>query len=415
MAAIIYGEPDSLTNEIVTHPNLPGFLDLLWHGMNRIDSKFYCEGIWLLTLLVVMLPNLRSLKIPDNWFDAPSEIAALFAFALEQQVPSFPSFSQLKSLIFTNRPFTYHSIDSIGNGYGIDWNDCGWDGAMSFFYCPNLETLSLNFPWRYSRPEVGPPMHLGKLVTLDISGLQERDLGTVLMRTPKLKELFLTTYYFSNDHNAHIFFDCHQLQGGLLKVEDTLESLKLVLDMILHDDSFQWGLRRNFRLGNGYKRLRTLEIPLVPLLGWSQDTAPEIGAVLPAYIDHLIITDDLWWASDGIYFQWTSWGLLKYLRRFINGKTHKLLKKITLKLDCWTRTILKEEEWNEKRMEFKVTYTLGKVDFKFEEGRNWWETVDMETRSPDEQETSDRSNAAWTERWAKISANLVTQHQASLL
>ncbi|KAL8652224.1 MAG: hypothetical protein Q9226_004361 [Calogaya cf. arnoldii] len=114
--------------------------------------------------------------------------------------------------------------------------------------------------------------------------------------------------------DGHKVLDCRELRRAIDTVSATLIDLTLSIYFYALDqfdesegDHIEWGIRGSLGNMSNYKKLKSLHVPFVMLLGWSTDTSASLDKVLPWDLSELGLSSDMtgwnnWdWREDAIF------------------------------------------------------------------------------------------------------------------
>ncbi|KAJ4111434.1 hypothetical protein NW768_011787 [Fusarium equiseti] len=259
--------------------------------LSKIQEK-WADGT--MALLLCLLPNLSRFSASRNWTEETRTLEAMFGVSLCSTTEDRP-FPNLESL-------KYLSVASTVQNFLPNLDPENTAEALSTFYLPNIRSLSVSIdnPIEFTWPgSLSPDPAL--LTSLAIYRLRECYLASILSVTRNLKSLRYDWHY-RPDIDEHVNLDTVMLDTmaeAFLEVSDTLEELHITawvapaMSQGMYDDpdiTFRKSLAQISRM----KRLKTLHVPWVFLIGWDiLPTAKQIGHTLPTTLQHLTLNRDL--------------------------------------------------------------------------------------------------------------------------
>lgn len=241
-------------------------------------------------LLLAQLPNLRSLILGPIFTRRTELIGMMFRSAIcELEGYVLPKFSYLKEV-------------SIQSHDGWDWvlrreNVRKTPDFLPLFYLPRIETLSI--PIRSSLAFKWPTAHLPSsetLKSLQLQCIREAHLIDILKATPNLEKLSWNWFHdntFDDDFDTPVV-DLNQIAAALSHAPPTLTEINISADCQT-DVMVYPGLATKGSLQNLSKlhSVKSLQIPLVFLVGFAQDTTKILQDRMPRNIEHLTLGYDL--------------------------------------------------------------------------------------------------------------------------
>ena len=120
-----------------------------------------------------------------------------------------------------------------------------------------------------------------------------------------------------------VYLDCTKLGHALQSVKLSLEIL--VIDIVfLSSTAFQdhrlsdWGTTGDLGLLNNYAKLKTLDVPLMVLLGWAPHPEVRLASVLPSGLHHLRCTNYMAGLGD---WKWTDEAVMAQFQDYLTIAT----------------------------------------------------------------------------------------------
>ncbi len=335
------GELFKMAKDVVLMADLPE--PLLW-----IDAMEMGDIDVLVALILSQLPQLQTLHLDVNFLTNNRFIGFLFKHALSSNNQSstrrcLSTFAHLRHV---------ESIPALPEQSLPSRAFVDTDQFLSLFYFPAIEILDLFIPNQWailSWPKDNLPC-ASNLRTLNLPGCEvdEEGLKRVLSMTPKLERL---SYNWLCDIDPPgefpaPYLDLTELGKALVQVRTTLRHLSLsilfyantVLEM---DDDRYYGINSPPFLFESFDKLEYLEIPFVILFGPHQARFPGLENLLPQFLRHLCLRDDM---GTSTCYEWTASACLAKIKELLVRRDHLApsLESITLRL-----RESEESEWDE--------------------------------------------------------------------
>ena len=169
---------------------------------------------------------------------------------------------------------------------------------------PKIQSISVPLPAACLEWTSQVPSSSLQTLVLHHCQLYEESLGQILQATPRLRQLEFDSVieYCAGPRPGRLpdeCFDCERLEASLQHVQSSLEKLKLSVYYFHFGVDFKG---RGVRGSTGsvsslhrFKKLSSLEVPYVVLLGWtpSNDDPGSLERRLPPHLNKLTLTDDL--------------------------------------------------------------------------------------------------------------------------
>jgi hypothetical protein len=199
--------------------------------------------------------------------------------------------------------------------------------VLPLFYLPTVDRIRavIDNPASFEWPGACFPASQS-LRLLDLAMVREGNLGKILSATPKLESLTWDWYYspdLRDDFNTDII-DLDRLAADVTSVRETLTCLRIsasaeVGEITRLPDAHIKGPFTHF---SGLTRLKTLEVPIPFLFGFSKSDPNILGLekLLPTSLEWLHLTDDLSYDSDWNWMRDIDYLLSVISSWFLQGK-----------------------------------------------------------------------------------------------
>lgn len=170
------------------------------------------------------------------------------------------------------------------------------------------------------------------IVSLDFKGaiLGMHTLGNIIFSTPCVKHLTLDLVVYADPLYPHLssLFKCDELEGVLVLLYDTLETLKINVEFRRCTDTDvsdlpTWGPSGAIEFLKACTRLRSLELPVEFLLGWEKNDEVELAARLPNSLERLCFSGEF---EDWMKSPWDIKTLGPKLLAYLGNKSRAPLK-----------------------------------------------------------------------------------------
>lgn len=222
---------------------------------------------------------------------------------------------------------------NIENAFQITYHDVDLNQILPLFSMPSVRSVSMavsakDIVW----PSQTAPKSFITSLTLHHTQLSEEMLGQLLLATPSLRFLGYQSWFDIDSGGrpgrAHWeFFDCAKLGQSLSYVQHSLEHLVISVQFVsLQTDVALGGFRGmagKLDTLNGFKKLHSLVIPSIVLLGWTVDSPRKMGDILPLSLRHLCLTDDLHELGED---KWGDEALLPLIQEFLEERSFSASK-----------------------------------------------------------------------------------------
>ena len=230
------------------------------------------------------------------------------------------------------------------------------DEVKSLFGLPSMQSLSFLAIDVDKLVQGGPCNQNLTSLSLHNSQIREESLTQMLAMVPNLKSLSCCLWCDPEPivYDIHSpFLDCEILGKALEHtrlIEHLAISIKFFTSSALevdwggaYEEGEEWGIRGNIGSLTHMKHLKSLEIPIVVLLGWVvSEFTSKLADVLPRNLDHLLLRNDLNYFQK---YEWNQEACLGVLSEYMGTLEPRSasLGKITVKLkDC-----APEERWDQ--------------------------------------------------------------------
>lgn len=247
-------------------------------------------------LLLACLPRLKSLRMEHNFTRQAHLVGNVFRSALcGGTAGALPKYEHLQVVDFFDNYSVYrrcHHPQGRANT----------DDVLPLFYLPALQRLDVfidtPIPGIFDWPTGQPP--LSNITSLALYHLREPALEKLLSATPALKSLRWSWYcgppyrWQPQGRDWCQTIDLQLLATALSHVRDTLENLHITTYEDL-DHNFEYQpivMKGNFRPMASLS-LKKLHLPWSFLAGFYPDRAIPLEEVVPATVENLAISDDL--------------------------------------------------------------------------------------------------------------------------
>jgi hypothetical protein len=264
-------------------------------------------------IVSLSLENIETLTLRGNFMNNPPVCLAMLQAASlsDSTVTRLSKFQYLEQVILKGYPgwrsgssnhaittgalalFTLPAINAIQTR--IDQ-----PAVVSALKTASQDELQVDFPtlllWHGKIPQAS------MLTALDISHLREDLLCHLLTSAPALQDLTWNFHYKNLESQYFRFLDCAALPKALTQVQDTVQKLKITVEFNIDPRiSTQWldfGTSGTLYF-KSFQEIKTLEVPLILLLGWDSISAQDLVQVLPNSIVHFALRDAGSTAQDG--------------------------------------------------------------------------------------------------------------------
>ncbi|WYZ39574.1 hypothetical protein EsH8_III_001488 [Colletotrichum jinshuiense] len=331
-------------------------------------------------LLLACLPNLKSLLMEKNFTRQTQLVGNVLRSALcEGTAGALPKFEHLQVVEFFDEYCVYRQCHHPGGRVNTD-------DILPLFYLPELQRLEAFIdtpvPGIFDWPTSQPP--LSNITSLALYNLREPALEKLLSATPALKSLRWSWYcgppyrWQPQGRDWCQTIDLQLLATALSHVRDTLENLHITTYEDL-DHNFEYQpimMKGNFRPMASLS-LKKLHLPWSFLAGFYPDRAIPLEEVVPATVENLAISDDLF---DTRMCEWEEIEIAEMFPAFFESR--RTTKNQLHHLYIRARSCL--AEWYEKcdatfRMrELCAEYHVGlKVDYSQHPGKIYHKSGDI--------------------------------------
>lgn len=325
-----YKIPTGQSCSIWEHDNEPGLTSADMMVMASFISSLHlpAEGLWLrelyrggvdvyIALLLSQTLNLCHLRLDSDFQHETSFVGAILkkAAAMSQK----PRLEVLEHINYSS---------DINNDPDITYHDVDLDQILPLFSFPSIRSVRMALPAKnIVWPSQKAPISSLTSLILHHTQLSEEMLGHLLLATPSLRSLQYHSWY-NIDSEGRLgrphweYLDCAKLGQSLACVQGPLEHLRISVRFIsLQTDVALGGFRGMIdRLDtlHGFKKLLSLEIPIIVLLGWSAAAPVKLSNLLPLSLRHLCLTDDLHELGED---QWGDEALLPLIQEFLEERS----------------------------------------------------------------------------------------------
>ncbi|CAG8265455.1 unnamed protein product [Penicillium salamii] len=247
------------------------------------------------TLLISQLPNVKRLYLDKNYNRETRLRGMMLRSALceESTNSHLSSFKYLQDV----------SADSACLRYNIrrQTQDRNTQDVLPVFYLPSVKRVRalVDNPATFAWTGKNPP-NPQCLTTLDLTSLREKYLGQLLSVTPRLQKLEWDWNYrwdLTDDAVTDVI-DLDRIAAALSHVKETLTDFTITAGAErykaeLEDPKVQFS--GSFRVFSGLDNLKTLQVPIPFLLGFSSSESKEhnLPVALPPSLEWLTLTDCL--------------------------------------------------------------------------------------------------------------------------
>lgn len=292
-------------------------------------------------LLLSQVPRLNTLYLGEDFTLQSLFVGRILRSSLCEKHDYFHSFQNLREV---SMPYFHFEFDK--EHFRTTRNTAD---VLPLFYLPTVERMRavIDNPAYFEWPGACFPASQS-LRSLDLTMVREGNLGKILSATPKLKSLTWDWYYSPDLHDDfHTdIIDLDQLAADVTLVRETLTYLKIsastdVVEITRLPDT---QIKGSFTLFPGLTRLKTLEVPIPFLFGFSKSDPNILGLekLLPTSLEWLHLTDDLSYHSDWNWMRDVDYLLSLISSWILQGKQFtpylggiRLILKQTL-VDHWT-------------------------------------------------------------------------------
>ena len=158
------------------------------------------------------------------------------------------------------------------------------------------------------------------------SHVREETLGKNFAITPNLKTFeydFLCDIEFYALHKAHL--DSAKLWRSLQQVKASLETLIISVLFVAFTafdveaaDILRWGIKGDLGSLSDFTKLKTLNAPLVVLLGWLPKASARLSSTLPLNLRYFCCTNDM---ASWDCWRWTDEAVLGQFQDYLSADT----------------------------------------------------------------------------------------------
>ncbi len=220
------------------------------------------------------------------------------------------------------------------------------DEVLSLFRLPSMQSLSFLVLDGYRPSHRGPCNPMIEVLELRHSQIREETLEHLLSMVPNLKSLNCGLWCETepiDDHSS--FLDCEALSKAL-KHTRLLEHLVISINFFAssamevdwggaYEKGEHWGIKGSLGSLTDLAHLKSIEVPIVVLLGWVvSSSAPQLADILPRTLRQLLLRNDL---NYFYKYEWDQQACLDRLSEYLGRlKTDAVsLDGITVRLrDC---------------------------------------------------------------------------------
>ncbi|KAJ5455927.1 uncharacterized protein N7458_004191 [Penicillium daleae] len=252
-------------------------------------------------LLLSQLSTLTSLYLGENFCRESRCVGHILRSSLCEKSDSFHSFQHLRDV-----STLYPSIGLDQRRYRTARNTAD---VLPLFYLPTVEQIRvfIDNPVIFEWPAVFTPS-AQSLLSLDLTMIREGNLGKLLSVTPKLESLKWDWYYRPDlrDDSVTDIINLDQLAADLALVRENLTSLSITAgaDVSRAEPAPpEVYFKGPFSVFSGLDKLKTLEVPIPFLFGFSRSDSNILGLekLLPKSLEWLSLTDRLCYQEE---WQW---------------------------------------------------------------------------------------------------------------
>ena len=229
----------------------------------------------------------------------------------------------------------------------------GLEETMSFLRLPSMQSLSFLALDGQGFRHSGPCNQILRTLDLHHSQIREDSLERLLAVVPNLKSFRCSLWCDPEPiDDRSPFLDCEAL-GKALKhirlIEHLAVSVKFFTSSAMEVDwggayekGEHWGIKGNIGSLSELVHLKSLEVPIVVLLGWAVSySAPQLADILPKNLRQLLLKNDL---NFFYKYEWDQQACLDRLSEYLRLQTCSAsLDEITVRLrDC-----APEDRWDQ--------------------------------------------------------------------
>ncbi|PLN78208.1 hypothetical protein BDW42DRAFT_175402 [Aspergillus taichungensis] len=303
----------------------------------------------LVALILTQLPSVRHIHLGGDFTRQCALTCMMLRSAIcEAGTYQLCDFQHLQTLSYLRR-------ETRDEAYGKSIEIRNHADILPFFYLPNIRHVRASMDnmenWTWPTPHA--PV-ASKLTSLDLYTIREGCLGEILSVTKNLTALSWKWYYDTDVRDQFVtqILDLDKIGTALSHVQETLTDLTITADSLHQNIPFGHGITEvgSLRAMVNCARIKTLQIPLIFLVGFAQDKTKRLQDVLPKSIEFLTITDDLAYQSnEDLEKGWHSWEWEDYtipdlVGPWIRERTRwaPTLKRVTLLLE-WMN--METDQW----------------------------------------------------------------------
>lgn len=264
----------------------------------------------LLALFVAISTRLRTLQLSKNWTKSTNRfVGELFETALCQPGDScLPKFEDLEDVALAFEQDFHRSVTH------------NHDSIMPLFYLPKIKHIQAamhNLPvWQWPSQSAPDP---SLLTSLDLRYIREEQLGKILALTPSLKKLKWEWYFRPGVEGCeNPIADLDAICAALQPVRTTLTELKLLALSVVRLGDWEEEpvtIRGSLAPLSSFN-IKTLEVPIPFLAGWSPDEQQDFRQVIPEQIESFTISDDLMTQEQ---YNWKSLAMMETSSKFLSA------------------------------------------------------------------------------------------------
>ncbi|KAJ5499859.1 hypothetical protein N7453_008910 [Penicillium expansum] len=269
-----------------------------------------------ISLLLSQLRSLRFLQLSQNFARESRLMGMMLRSALCEKNVYLSPFSHLQD------------VEALFPGVGLfvrKYTDArNTADVLPLFYLPFVERIRVlvDNPPTFIWPGKTLP-NPSKLVSLDLTMLREGHLGQVLSTTPNLRKLKWDWYFRRDLQDEYVtdIIDLDQIAADLSHVRNSLTDLTITAGSSLSESAPEYPelrFRGPFKAFSELHMLRTLEVPIAFLLGFSPSTPnmAHLEESLPRNLQWLTVTDGLSFQQEWEW-EWETTYLLEAIRPWL--------------------------------------------------------------------------------------------------
>ncbi|KAL8851850.1 MAG: hypothetical protein Q9221_003276 [Calogaya cf. arnoldii] len=313
------------------HPLLTQMITTLGSGgEDTIDA--------IVSLLILLLSRLQIVQL--DYFFRPWSRPDHCTHDAEiiEHLNNTPSKYRIEDLRFLRERYMVHH----GESTSVECTVPPLFDPLRLFCLPDIQSIECQvmeycpiFRWPISAP-FQPTLTTLKL---RFSCMRPQTLKEVLLTTPDLR--ILEYHHAANIDSTialdgHKVLNCRDLCRAIDTVSLTLTELTLSIEFYALDrteesdgDHIEWGIWESLGSMSNYKKLKTLHLPFVMLLGWNADTSTTLDKLLPWDLSELGLSSDM---TGWNIWDWTGDAVVQHVASFLQIR-RGYLEKFSLRED----------------------------------------------------------------------------------